>query len=88
MPSSESFSLSALFEIKTTNAEILSLAGGPVLTQKAGNLASTEVKFDGTNIGQRRAPAVRIEGSCAEKVGQDTIIEYSRYIAALFDNFD
>lgn len=88
MDSFSSFGMSALFEIVVTQEATISIRGGPILVQKAANAAQRPVKTQSEGQTPRRAPEVKIEGREAVSVGRATVELYSKYIAALFDNFD
>lgn len=80
--------MSALFQIVVTEDATISIHGSPILVQKAADAAQRPVKRLAEGQTPRRAPEVRIEGREAVSVGRDTVELYSKYIAALFDNFD
>ena len=82
--------LSAVFEVGVTEDDLLTAQGSPVLVSKVMGASERQVRAQAAAGQSRgaRAPAVRIEGSGAASIGAKAVESYSRYVAALFDNFD
>lgn len=66
----------------------LRIVGSPVLVEQASRIAPPGAVFEARGTTVVRAPEVRIVGQDAERVACALVREYSKYIGALFDNFD
>ena len=83
-----SFQLSAIFEIVEQEQEQINVEGAKVLVDQIKELLSTPVSAKLSSRMQLRAPEVCLKGHGAERVGVEAIKAYSKYVGAMFDNFD
>lgn len=88
MTNVDQFSLSALFEIVKSQRDAIAIQGSPVLVQKATEVANEAAISKTTVLSPSRAPDVRIDGNLAVPLAISTVELYSKYVQALFDNFD
>jgi hypothetical protein len=79
--------LSAVFEVSDTHSDELVVRGSPVLVKEICKQTEKVIKVEdaGTIL---RAPMVCIEGSLASSIAQPAVVQYGKYVAALFNNFD
>lgn len=79
---------SAVFEVQEFEQEELQLQGNPLLISKAKKHAESGVSINASLSRLSKPVFLRIAGPSSEKIAVDTLRDYSRYIAALFENFD
>jgi hypothetical protein len=79
---------SAILEVQQTDREPLRLAGTPLLISRAKKHAETSTSLEVAAVSNLTTPYLRVEGPSAQQVAIDTIRDYSKYVAALFENFD
>jgi hypothetical protein len=79
---------SAVFEIREFEREELRLEGSPLLISKAKKYVGSGMSINASVSRSTKPVFIRIEGPSSEQVAISTLREYSRYIAALFENFD
>ncbi|KAI0438677.1 hypothetical protein F4803DRAFT_534202 [Xylaria telfairii] len=87
-PSPSTFAFSAIFRISESTDAPLSLFGSSILIAKAQHFVEGR---EGVRVGTqefRRAPRLVVEGLGADEVIRKTVCAYSKYVVALFDNFD
>jgi hypothetical protein len=84
----DKFTVSALFDIASSQSDSLSVQGSPVLVQKATEATPGAVMSKSYVQAPGRAPEVKIEGKAAVSLGITTVDVYNRYVAALFENFE
>lgn len=94
-PNPEEVYLSAIIEVledgKVEGSGILEVEGSFVLVDKAKKISGGEAKEKkqhGESPTSNKAPIVRIEGKGAEEIARKLVVDYSRYVAGLFENFD
>ena len=80
-------SYSAVLEVLQTDREPLRLTGSPLLVSRAKKHAQPPLSVI-TTLSRVKMPWLRIQGPSAQQVALDTIRDYSKYVAALFENFD
>lgn len=84
------FDCAALLEIGEVKGAKLEVRGSPLLVEKAR--AYLPAGYDGTGrgegLGPGRCPALRVWGDGAVGVGKRVVVDYSEYVAKLFENFD
>jgi hypothetical protein len=79
---------SAIFEVREFEQEEFQLQGSPLLISKAKKHVGSGIPIN-TSVGRPSKPVfLCIEGPSSEQIAIDTLREYSKYIAALFENFD
>lgn len=88
MPDFATFSMSALFEILETEDPSLKVHGSQILVEKVTSVCNEPLETVIQNQVPSRAPGVNIRGHDAIAAGRLAVKVYSRYVAALFDNFD
>lgn len=81
------FSLSAIFDVQTTDDPGATASGAPVLITAVRKEAPS-IKAQESMAMSRRAPVVSIRGQDAVEICAKTVAWYSEYVAALFGNFD
>ncbi len=93
-PAPEELYLSAIIEViqeeRKQNAP-LEVEGSFVLVEKVQKISGGEAKEKKAHEGSpnsNKVPVVRIEGKGSEDVARKLVIEYSRYVVGLFENFD
>ncbi|KIW72213.1 hypothetical protein PV04_00423 [Phialophora macrospora] len=82
------FQLSAVFEVAEESQEQLQVEGDRILIEQVQKLSSSPISAKLSPRKRLRAPEVCLRGPGAERVGCEAIKAYSRYIGAMFDNFD
>ncbi len=84
------FGCAALLEIREVKGAKLEVRGSPLLVEKAR--AYLPAGYDGTGGGEGlssgRCPVLRVWGDGAVGVGKRVVVDYSEYVAKLFENFD
>lgn len=79
---------SAVFDVRERDVEALLLEGSPLLVSRAMKYAESLVKPKTAISSNSDTPRLLVEGPMAVSIAIETIREYSRYVAALFENFD
>ncbi|KAI0520981.1 hypothetical protein F5B22DRAFT_597096 [Xylaria bambusicola] len=87
-PSPANFPFSAILQISESAEAPLSLVGSSLLTAKAQKILGDQEASRVCTQEFRRAPRLRVEGPGVVEVSRRIICAYSKYVAALFDNFD
>ena len=82
------FPQAAIFDIIETESDPLVLQGSPVLTEAAKRAANKPVTVNAERWSSLRAPVLNIQGQEAVSMAKLAVEEYSRYVAALFENFN
>lgn len=82
------FSLSALLEVIEDDEDEAIVRGSPLLADKARSVINVAVKVEGGGPTSSMCPIVSIHGKEAVAVAKATVLAYSAYVSALFDNFD
>ena len=80
-------SYSAVLEVEQTDQEPLRIKGSRLLLSRAKKHARTSASLEMT-VTNLETPFLRIQGPSAQQVAVDTIRDYSKHVAALFENFD
>ena len=83
------FGCSALLEIvEVKGAAELEVRGSALLGEKARAYLPANGTVKGGGPSSSRCPVVCIRGEGAIGVGKGVVVEYSEYVAKLFENFD
>lgn len=82
------FGCSALLEIIEVEGAALEVRGSPLLAEKARSYVPGSGTVGGEGPTSSRCPVVSICGEGAVGVGKRVVVEYSEYVAKLFENFD
>lgn len=79
-------SFSAIIDVLNNDTECIELSGSPILVNHARKHARDAViEVKGAIV---RAPELRVVGKGAEEVAYLLVKDYSKYVGALFDNFE
>ena len=82
------FGYSALLEITEMEGAALEVRGSPLLGEKARSYVPANGTVGGGGPTSSRCPVLSICGEGAAEVGERVAMEYSEYVAKLFENFD
>ncbi len=86
------FECAALVEIGEVRGAELEVRGSPLLVEKARACLPAGYDDDGMGMGEGvgsgRCPVLRVWGDGAVGVGKRVVVDYSEYVAKLFENFD
>jgi len=95
LPNPEEVYLSAIIEVlydgRGEDGGNLEVEGSFVLVDKAKKISGGEAKERKSHHESptsNKAPILRIEGNGSEEVARKLVVDYSHYVAGLFENFD
>lgn len=82
------FGCSALLEISEVKGARLEVRGSPLLAEKARRYLPADGTVGGEGPSSSRCPVLSICGDGAVGVAKGAVVDYSEYVAKLFENFD
>lgn len=82
------FGFSASLEIMEVKGAALKVRGSALLDEKARAYLPANGTVEGEGLSPSRCPMLSVCGAGAIGVGKMVVIDYSEYVAKLFENFD